>query len=271
MWGSDWPFIREQTRIDYGPLLKLAEQLLPDAGVRRKVMSDPTPTVRLWRGLNQVELPQFPQIITRNKTMTTDNRFVAATLACPATQTTRTRTRFVILALISGGTMINYLDRSVVGIAAPSMSDDLGLNAVMMGVIFSAFSWTYTAAQIPGGILLDRLGTKCTYWLRPPCGRSSPDCKASRRASSRFWVFVFWSATAEAPCFPTNSRVVATWFPQASGPARPASTRPRSTLGWHFSARCSSGGARLRLARVVGRGLGGSALAWCGGASTASP
>jgi predicted TIM-barrel fold metal-dependent hydrolase len=40
MWGSDWPFIREQARIDYGPLLKLAEQLLPDAGVRRKVMWD---------------------------------------------------------------------------------------------------------------------------------------------------------------------------------------------------------------------------------------
>lgn len=40
MWGSDWPFIREQSRVDYGPLLKLAEQLLPDAGVRRKVMWD---------------------------------------------------------------------------------------------------------------------------------------------------------------------------------------------------------------------------------------
>lgn len=40
VWGSDWPFIREQSRIDYGPLLKLAEQLMPDAGVRRKVMWD---------------------------------------------------------------------------------------------------------------------------------------------------------------------------------------------------------------------------------------
>ncbi|MDE1164733.1 MAG: amidohydrolase family protein [Pseudomonas sp.] len=38
IWGSDWPFLREQSRVDYGPLLKLAEQLMPDADVRRRVM-----------------------------------------------------------------------------------------------------------------------------------------------------------------------------------------------------------------------------------------
>jgi ACS family D-galactonate transporter-like MFS transporter len=86
----------------------------------------------------------------------------------------RTRTRFMILALISGGTMINYLDRSVMGIAAPSISADLGLNAAMMGLIFSAFSWTYAASQIPGGILLDRLGTKLTYWLALTRGTMLP-------------------------------------------------------------------------------------------------
>jgi predicted TIM-barrel fold metal-dependent hydrolase len=38
VWGSDWPFLREQSRIDYGPLLKYAEQFMPDAQVRRQVM-----------------------------------------------------------------------------------------------------------------------------------------------------------------------------------------------------------------------------------------
>jgi predicted TIM-barrel fold metal-dependent hydrolase len=40
VWGSDWPFLRAPTRVDYGPLLKLAEDLLPDAGDRRKVFWD---------------------------------------------------------------------------------------------------------------------------------------------------------------------------------------------------------------------------------------
>src|SRR5262245_46857009 len=74
------------------------------------------------------------------------------------------RARLSILALITVGTMINYLDRTVISVAAPLLSSDLGLNAALMGIAFSAFSWTYAASQIPGGILLDRFGVRLTYY-----------------------------------------------------------------------------------------------------------
>src|SRR6478609_1621362 len=78
----------------------------------------------------------------------------------------RTHVRWVpILALVAIGTMINYLDRTVLGIAAPSLMRDLGLNAARMGLVFSAFSWSYALLQIPGGIFLDRFGTRLTYFL----------------------------------------------------------------------------------------------------------
>jgi predicted TIM-barrel fold metal-dependent hydrolase len=38
LWASDWPFMRAPYRIDYGPLIELAAELLPDAAVRRAVM-----------------------------------------------------------------------------------------------------------------------------------------------------------------------------------------------------------------------------------------
>ena len=38
VWGSDWPFLRAPERIDYGPLLKLIERLIPGPADRRKVM-----------------------------------------------------------------------------------------------------------------------------------------------------------------------------------------------------------------------------------------
>jgi predicted TIM-barrel fold metal-dependent hydrolase len=38
VWGSDWPFIRERSRVDYGPLLSLAERLLPASDVRHQVL-----------------------------------------------------------------------------------------------------------------------------------------------------------------------------------------------------------------------------------------
>lgn len=40
MWGSDWPFLKATERVDYGPLLKLATLLFPDAADRRKVFWD---------------------------------------------------------------------------------------------------------------------------------------------------------------------------------------------------------------------------------------
>jgi ACS family D-galactonate transporter-like MFS transporter len=133
--------------------------------------------------------------------------------AAAADRPTRVRW-FPVLALIAFGTMLNYLDRTVLGIAAPSLTRDLGLTATMMGVAFSAFSWSYALLQVPGGIFLDRFGTRRTYTIAL-VGWSA--CTAAmglvvslpQLVLTRIGVGVF-----EAPCFPANSRVLASWFPQ---------------------------------------------------------
>ncbi|MFC4299058.1 amidohydrolase family protein [Castellaniella hirudinis] len=38
LWASDWPFLKAPERLDYGPLLRLAQDLMPDPRVRRQVM-----------------------------------------------------------------------------------------------------------------------------------------------------------------------------------------------------------------------------------------
>ena len=40
VWGSDWPFLRARERVDYGPLLQMIGDLLPDAAVRRAILSE---------------------------------------------------------------------------------------------------------------------------------------------------------------------------------------------------------------------------------------
>jgi len=40
VWGSDWPFLRAPERIDYGPLLLLAAEMLPDDAARQAVFCD---------------------------------------------------------------------------------------------------------------------------------------------------------------------------------------------------------------------------------------
>ncbi|MFM0669398.1 MFS transporter [Paraburkholderia sediminicola] len=132
-----------------------------------------------------------------------------------ATTARRTRARFGILALLAVGTMINYLDRSVAGIAAPSMSHELGLNPALMGVIFSAFSWTYTASQIPGGVMLDRVGTRWTYFFALTLWSLFTGLQGLATGFVSLLIMRLLIGIAEAPCFPTNSRVVAIWFPQS--------------------------------------------------------
>ncbi len=129
--------------------------------------------------------------------------------------TRRTRARFGILALLTVGTLINYLDRTVISVAAPLLSHDLGLSAVAMGVVFSAFSWTYAAAQIPGGILLDRIGVRLTYFLSVTIWSAFTLLQG---LTTSLWSLIacrMGLGVAEAPAFPSNSRILGTWFPQA--------------------------------------------------------
>jgi ACS family D-galactonate transporter-like MFS transporter len=127
----------------------------------------------------------------------------------------RTSVRWVpILALVAVGTAINYLDRTVLGIAAPYLSKDLSLTPTQMGLVFSAFSWSYAALQIPGGIFLDRFGTRLTYFISISLwscftGLMGVVKSLGMLIATRIGVGVF-----EAPCFPANSRILATWFPQ---------------------------------------------------------
>lgn len=130
------------------------------------------------------------------------------------TQSRRTNTRFTILALVSIGTTINYLDRTVIGISAPTMTKELGIDAAMMGLIFSAFSWSYALCQIPGGVFLDRFGTKLTYYWALTIWSFFTGLQGIAHGFLSLFGIRLLIGAAEAPCFPTNSRVVATWFPQ---------------------------------------------------------
>src|SRR5215218_1051931 len=74
-----------------------------------------------------------------------------------------TRIRFRILALIFVSVVINYMDRTNISVAATAITNDLKLTPVQLGILFSAFGWTYAALQIPGGILVDRVAPRILY------------------------------------------------------------------------------------------------------------
>lgn len=122
---------------------------------------------------------------------------------------------FPILFVVLLGTTINYLDRAIFGIAAGAgMVEELSLSETQFGLLVSAFSITYAFAQIPGGIFLDRFGTRLTYGISLFFWSLFVGLQGIAHNFIALFGYRLGMGLAEAPCFPANSRILATWFPQ---------------------------------------------------------
>ncbi len=146
-----------------------------------------------------------------------------------------TQVRWLIIAVLFLVTSLNYGDRATLSMVGPDLAKKFGLDAVAMGYLLSAFSWAYVAAQLPGGWLLDRLGSKRVYgwsiglWSLFTLLQGFVFGEGHSFTIHRlFWAPIVMSGAvlmffglrlllgiAEAPAFPANSRIVATWFPTA--------------------------------------------------------
>jgi ACS family glucarate transporter-like MFS transporter len=127
--------------------------------------------------------------------------------------------RWVIVSLLFLVTAINYADRTVLSIAGPALAKSLNLNSVSMGYIFSAFGWSYVLAQLPGGWLLDRFGSRKIYaislftWSFITFITGFTGFLAGFSAIVVLFILRFLLGIAEAPAFPANSRISVAWFP----------------------------------------------------------
>jgi ACS family D-galactonate transporter-like MFS transporter len=68
--------------------------------------------------------------------------------------------RWLIGAVLALGVLINYFDRVALPVAVPQLQHQFDLNAGEIGILLSAFAWSYSGLQFPIGVLLDRFGVK---------------------------------------------------------------------------------------------------------------
>lgn len=144
------------------------------------------------------------------------------TTAIVRAQQPSTRVRYVMLGLILLLATVAYADRAILSISAPGIKSEFGLSAIQLGYILSAFSWAYVAGQIPGGLLLDRFGTKTVYgvalvlwsvatFLIGFVGKVTTDLSL---AIGLLFALRFAVGLIEGPSFPANARVAVMWFPK---------------------------------------------------------
>lgn len=124
-----------------------------------------------------------------------------------------TRVRFKVLAFIFVSVVINYMDRSNISVAATAIGKDLELTSVQLGLIFSAFGWAYAALQIPGGVMVDRFGARLTYAFSLITWSLVTLLQGFTKGFVGLFGLRLATGAFEAPAFPTNNKVVTSWFP----------------------------------------------------------
>ena len=88
--------------------------------------------------------------------------------------------RWALVCLLAVGVIIAYVDRTNLSIALASQDfrSFFDLTDSQRGLLNSAFFWTYTAAQIPAGLIVDRYGVRIplaagfTLWCLVAAGTS---------------------------------------------------------------------------------------------------
>jgi MFS family permease len=65
-----------------------------------------------------------------------------------------------VVALLTIASFINYVDRGNLSTAGPLIRDQFALSNVQLGVLLSAFFWTYAPGQLPAGWLSERLDAR---------------------------------------------------------------------------------------------------------------
>jgi ACS family hexuronate transporter-like MFS transporter len=129
-----------------------------------------------------------------------------------ATETQNYRWR--ILALLFFATTINYIDRQVIGLLKPFISEDLGWSEVDYGYIVTAFQVAYAIGLITTGRFLDKFGTRIGYIWAIIIWSVAGMAHSAARSVAGFAAARFALGLGESANFPAAVKGVAEWFPK---------------------------------------------------------
>jgi MFS family permease len=123
------------------------------------------------------------------------------------------RRRFFVYGLLFSMALINYFDRIVLSIAMPVLIQEFALTPVSAGYLLSAFIWSYAPLQLPGGLVLDKWGTRKTA-ARALAFWSAATALSGAAMSFGFLFFTrLLLGVGESPTFAMAARAIREWAP----------------------------------------------------------
>ena len=125
-----------------------------------------------------------------------------------------TRTRWLVLLLISVMYLICYMDRSNISVAELEIAKQFGLNKSAMGLVLAAFTWAYALGQVPAGWFGDRFGPKKVLTVIMTVWSATAMMTGAAFGFGSLFGARFLLGLGEAGAFPVASRGMQLWFPK---------------------------------------------------------
>jgi len=123
--------------------------------------------------------------------------------------------RWSIVALLAAALFINYVDRGALPIAATLVQDELGLSPRQLGLLFSAFFWSYALLQIPVGWLAERFGAQRVLAVGLALWASATMLVGFAHSFTVLLLLRLLLGVGESAGFPCVSKLLATVVPVA--------------------------------------------------------
>ena len=112
-----------------------------------------------------------------------------------------------VIALLVIAVLINYVDRGNLALAAPLLAKDWGLSASRLGILLSAFFWTYVLLQIPVGWLVDRFNAGTILAFGFLAWSASTAVTGLARSFAVLFAMRLVLGIGEAVVFPASSKI----------------------------------------------------------------
>src|SRR5215212_1203962 len=134
--------------------------------------------------------------------------------AVAAVEAPRFGYRWTICALLFAATTINYIDRQVLGILAPTLQRELGWGEAQYGDIVSWFSFAYAFGFLGMGRLLDRIGVRKGFAAAIVAWSLAAMSHALAATAAGFSYARAALGLGESGNFPGAIKATAEWFPR---------------------------------------------------------
>jgi MFS family permease len=118
----------------------------------------------------------------------------------------------VVVVLLAISAFINYVDRGNLSIAAPMLKDELGISAAKLGVLLSAFFWTYACSQLFSGWLVDRFNVNWVFAAGFILWSAATAMTGIVQAFSALLVLRLLLGMSESVAYPSYSKIIALNF-----------------------------------------------------------